>query len=209
MTSLSYQTALPFLCPSSDHSSHFVPLTSISLLFFLEQGDIIILITLIILRRMLYSRPKGKTTLSINLQLLLCIFLFSLSRMTPRRDVWDICEAILFATMLERVSLYPVVEALGMLEVLQCTGQTPECVFLLPNVLMNMHFTKYLFGIICTWNRIPFYIVTTKLFCPVLINTEFSKITSGHGTNFVLLQCCLELLFVSENCVTDGDGDYC
>lgn len=64
--------------------------------------------------QMLHFRPQGKMTLQMNLKLLLFIFLlFSLSRVTPIRDVLNICEAILLAEALKTVPLDPAGTAPG------------------------------------------------------------------------------------------------
>ena len=45
---------------------------------------------------------------------------------------------------------------------------------------------NHLFVIICTENRTPILYVNTKLLPEVLINVDFSRITTGRGTNFAL-----------------------
>ena len=99
----------PPFCPAPNHSLLFLSL-QFSFYFFCnrETNPFTIIIFEGADPQMLHSRPRGKMTLQMNLKLLLFIFLFfSLSRVTPIRDVLNICEAILFARALKKVPLYP------------------------------------------------------------------------------------------------------
>lgn len=89
--------ALP-LCPASDPSPHFSSshLSFPSIFFWNRELDPLTLNTL---RgadpRMLHSQPKGKTTQKMNLKsLLFTLLLFSVSRVTPVREVLNICEKV-------------------------------------------------------------------------------------------------------------------
>lgn len=101
---------------------------------------------------MLHSKPKGKTTLNMNLQLFFLSFFFFIflffSRLIPIREVLNMSEAVLFATTLERVSLCLVAEVPGMPEVLEGTGQTPRVrdpAWAL-HVLLDIHLCEILIG---------------------------------------------------------------